>query len=309
MSPLQFESLLARAFPESPREQQNGAPGRWSLCTPQGIEITSRCDGDWATLERPAPRVDEAQDLARQSVWPATLKCLEAKPSPLLHAEIPLLADTAAERDWSVRQLQVARADLLATVPRASLIHEASEPEGRTASLDDVVSILSGTGWTTNGRSDGTYRVDMQVRGTPRSLLLRPEATGVHIESALDTGLALHASELCRDAASVLLTHANAMLRWARGFVREDHGTLRAAGFELFVAAPVHASALILAVDTLAAACEAFAEEVELLLEHSSLAALYLERGGITHKRGTLHIDAAALRAAPFYPAAQAALA
>lgn len=282
MSPTEFEALLVDALPGLARSRKSDKRRPWllPLGTDEHAEVQIAIDADWASLRTTAewvpPRLG-LDVLRAQSAWPGTVKCVELQPLSILRADVPLLSNTAAGRVWIVRQLRPIPAGLLAAASGAEQPALSLQQEAGSAQDPELLALAcTAAGWSTAVKPDGTVRIDLQVRGAPRSILLQADSTGVRASVALATDTCSRASPVCIEAAATLLIRASAALRWARAFARQENGQLAGIGFECFIAAPHDDQALLLAIDSLIAACELFGREAEVLLEHPEIASLYL---------------------------------
>ncbi|MCC6472406.1 MAG: hypothetical protein IT514_01555 [Burkholderiales bacterium] len=316
MNPVELDALLARAFPGSVPERLDGERGPRSLRDAAAGACTGIAFGnELACLEIAGCRTPAAPALeivARQSAWPGGAKCVARGPLSLLRAEVPLFTHTAAGRDWVVAQLRLAHAGVLAAAGGDAA--PARAPGGGAVPPDPelLAFACAAAGWQATPNPDASVRIDLPVRGVQRTVTLRQDGTAVRASLDLAPGALRRASGPCREAAGRFLLRASAALRWARAFASRENGELDAAGFECFVAAPCYEQALLLAADTLIAACERFGLEAELLLEQADVAQRYLQRGTASGARAEGHpgsTGAVAPRAPAPSHAAHAALA
>lgn len=325
MEPTTLEQLLRSALAPLVPSRLNGTNGPWALATGPALGGTPgiTVDGQWVGLHRVVPDAEgpPALDaLAAQADWPGGAKQVGWQPA-MLRADIPLLVDTAAGRDWVLRQLRAAGAGVLGMLglPGAEAGKLPSDGHERQAPALDpelIAQACLAAGWSAAARPDGSVHLDLQLRAAHRVIVLCTRGSDLRVSVTLASDGVNGAPPACRAAAADFLLRCAAALRWARPFVGLDvgleAGQAASVGFECLVAAPCEDRALLLAVDTLVAACQHYGRELELLLERPDIAALY---GRCQHGAGPQAESATAtaaqahpLAARLFHPA-QAALA
>jgi hypothetical protein len=317
MHPAEIEGLLASAFPSLTLALPNGVRGPWvlPLLSDRGSRLRIAVDDNWASLQLQAQHARASAALeavAAQSAWPGGVKHSALQPPARLRADIPLLVNTAAGRDWVVQQLRLSSASMLIAAGLDAHPEASSEVGGPLPEAELLAFACTAGGWNAAVKADGTVRIDVPIRGALRSVMLQAGEAGIRTSVALAAGALAGASAPCRAAAGHFLLRASAALRWARAFARGENAALDAVGFECLIAAPPDEQALLMAVDTLTAACELFGREVEVLLEHAEIADRYTERmPGFDREAedDCLSTGVAALHAASPSRAAHAALA
>jgi hypothetical protein len=292
MESQQFESLLGAALAPLTPARMNGACGPWLVRAGGEGAIAVEIAGNWASLQCHAPGAPvqtSLDDLAEQSTWAGGVKRVGSGATGLLRADMPLPAPTPAGRARALRHLRAAAAGLL-DAAGASDLAGGLAPKGDEPEVDAELLAYACTagGWSPAVKPDGSVRIDLVLRGVQRTVVLQPGAAAIRVAVTLAPGKLGAAAAVCRAAAAMLLARASAALRWARAFAARHEGRLAGVGFECTLATPHDEPALLLAVDTLVAACELHGREVELLLEQPAIAAGYLQ----LHGRGDLAAEA-----------------
>ena len=315
MSCAEIEALLARAFPPLTPSRLNGKRGPWSLPPGSGggPRVSIAVDNNWASLQIHAKRarsVSALDVLSGQPAWRGGVKHVQSQLGAILRADVPLLVNTVAGRAWVVRQLRASYEGMLIAAGQEARPVLSPRDSGTLEDPELMALACTAGGWSAAVKPDGTVRIDLQIRAAQRSVMIQAGDAGIRVWVALAAGAAAPASAACRAAAGHFLMRASAALRWARSFASREDGP-DSLGFECFMAAPADEQALLLAVDTLIAACELFGREVETLLDYPEIAARYTEFVpgiGREAEDGSTS-GAAAPRAASPSPAAHAALA
>ena len=317
MSLNRTEDLLRAVFPAMTGASVNGRrPTRRSLHGGESDQLlTLEVTGGWAFL-RAAPAQTGAKTaldvLCSQSAWPGNAKHVPLQAPPILRADVPLLMDSAASRAWVTRQLRIAREGMHAAAGETSPADAWAAHAPAREDPDALACACAAGGWSAAVKSDGSVRIDLVVRGAPRSVSLQASAAGVRASIALASDMVGRASDSGLSALSAFLLRAAGALCWVRAFASRDDEQLSSVGFECIVAAPPDEHALLTAIDALVAACEFCGREAEMLLEHPGIAASYMDYAlgpDRSAEDGRISIDAAALRAASPSLAARAAVA
>lgn len=287
-----FDSLLGRAVAPLAHRRVDGRTWTLAPAPPQGTEVHVDIAGAWARLQCVAPTAKPGGDgpaaagtlptlctLAAQSSWPGGVKRIESGPAATLRCDVPLVADTAAGREWIARQLRLCF-DGLVCVAGIGAPETAAAGDESTAVADDpqwLAYACTAAGRDAAVKADGTVRIDVALPGVGRTVVLAPRAGALRASLVLASPGPAAAHPACRDAAALLLTRACAALRWARVFAEQDGDRLAGAGFECLIATPAEEGALLHAVDTLVAAADLFGREAELLLADVHVASRYLQ--------------------------------
>lgn len=312
MDPTDIEGLLAAAIAPPAPLRPNGRRGPWQLPMRSGDvpSVGLALEGNWASLHlntkhlRPPAALDL---LLTQAAWPGGVKHVDG---PALRADVPLLVQTAAGRDWVVRQLRASLAGMRVAARQAGSPAASPRESAVPADPELIVLACAAGGWHAEAKPDGTVCIDLQIRGAHRAVLLRAADAAIRVSVDLAAGAVARAIEPCRAAAGAFLLRASAALRWARAFASHENGQLDRTGFECCVAAPHDQQALLLAVDAVIAGCELFGREAEVLLEHPDIAVRYSAREPDVDREAEIDsssIGGAALLAAPLPHAAHAA--
>jgi hypothetical protein len=258
----------------------NGASGPWLLRMTPGVEL--RIDvagGRWAGFECPLESADPEESLdalAAQAGWPGGVRRVRARRLGCLRADVPLLGDTASGRDWMVHQLRAACVGTLHAVEAGNQGFKRAQAHAPGTDPELLAYECTAAGWQARVQPNGTARIDFDVRGSSRTVVLQPRGADVRVRVALASEDLKQPGFAGRQAAALLLARAAVALRWARPFAELDGECITSIGFECLLAVPVYARALLLAVDTLVAACDLFGRELEVLLEDADLASRYL---------------------------------
>lgn len=239
-------------------------------------EATVRLADRWIGVEAAWPDEPNPQRrLIAQSAMPAGLKLVRAGGATGLRADIPILGDTAAAREWLRRQLAAVLQTLLQLLDgdAGSIATMTRSNSGFAPAV--LAEQCTAAGWDAQACGDDCVRVAFDSRGLPRVAILGRRAGGIHAAVRLELGGAERQHAATRLAITSLLSCASRRLRWARSFALVSADDFEA-GFECWLAMPADDRPVLTALDALATACHAFAREAEALAHSEALARQYL---------------------------------
>jgi hypothetical protein len=214
-----------------------------------------------------------------QVAWPGNVK-LVADPALRLRAEVPLILDTVADRDWLLRQIgdvvQGLRSGANDHAPGTS----ADADSGCDIDLELLADRCRAAGWHAVVSADGEIYVDIVARSVRRLVSVARGTTGLCLRVTLGEGELAQACVESVAAVTHFLARASASLRFARAWASCPAGSLSEIGFECTIAASGGDSPFVMAIDALATASDLFGREAEALIESAVLARRYLQLAG-----------------------------
>jgi Putative bacterial sensory transduction regulator len=235
-----------------------------------------RVEAHWISVEATAPgnrETDAARILRLQSVLPGGIK-LVGRHGGTLRAEIPLLVEGAASRDWLRRHMALVCAGLRSALERSNGTARLSESDDFKFDPGVLAERCTAGGWRASVRSDEEVRVEFDTRSAHRVATLTQHGGAIRAAVTFDASAEPEAQT--HQALGLFLLRANRSLRWVRAFVTAPADTPETTGFECLLAAPGDDQPLVMALDALATACELYGREAEALAQDATLAKHYL---------------------------------
>ena len=239
-----------------------------------GVQIGSH----WATFRCPLTgALDEPPfaSIVRQSGWRGGAKLVLARARVALRAEVPLLTETAADRDWLACQVgEVVRG--LQTATGHAGHGEAQECDsGSDTDPEMLAELCRAAGWSAVAKADGEVRVDVESRSVRRVVRIARHGQGLRASVLLGSGELGQASKDSQQAAAGFLLRASSSLRFARAWASGSAAEPAEAGFECLFR-PAGNAPLVTAIAALATACDLFGREAEALIQSTAVARQYL---------------------------------
>ncbi len=254
---------------------------RWKFPVESGTKPRAgvQIDPHWATFRCPLPRaLDESPfaSILRQSVWRGGLKVVLARARLALRAEVPLLTETAADRDWvSCQVREVVRGLQIAAGLAAH--DDAQEPDGCSDTDPEMLAeACRAAGWTAIAKADGEVRVDVESRSVRRVVSIARHAQVLRASVPLGSGELGQASDESLQAVAHFLLRASSSLRFARAWASGSTAEPAQTGFECSFC-PAGNAPLVTAIAALSTACDLFGCEAEALIESAAVARQYLQ--------------------------------
>ncbi|MDH5541235.1 MAG: hypothetical protein OEY03_17690, partial [Rhizobacter sp.] len=219
MRDIEIESLFAGALAPGAARRINGAYGPWRLPRGPGgaADLRIAIDGRWASVDGRSPaggRRPAIEALSAEAGWPGGVKRAEAglprgPRSVALRADIPLLLDTAAGREWTVPALSAAvtgmRQAISAATPPATppLMSAPSHAAAAGAAPDPELLTFAcqAGGWNSEVRGDGTVHLDLPLRGAHRTIVLEAREREIRASMQLGEATLSRADATCLNAA------------------------------------------------------------------------------------------------------------
>ena len=266
----------------------------------------------WLRLEATIPRPADAhasgdrgydafhaatEELQLQSRLPGGIRVRRCARRFSLYADVPLLTETPATREWMCRQaalvgrgFDAARrlcdgarptpapecgADPGCVAHRPG--HLASRDDERVSGADQLAERCNAAGWSAAVRADASVRVEFVSRNVHRAGFLRIQGDEVRAAVALEAGLAADRNRHSREALAIFLARASHSLRGVRAFVSGSGSSIDEAGFECAFTHPADERLLAQALDAISAAADWYGHEAEALALDAALARRYLE--------------------------------
>jgi hypothetical protein len=243
-----------------------------------GCRARVRVGAQWISIESTLPgeqNMDALQAMRMQSALPAGIKLVRRRSGFGLRAEIPLLVETAAGRDWTCRQAAIVYAGLRAALGLKNGVPHSAGEAGLAFDPAVVAEQCASGGWQASVRQDAEVRVEFDSRSAHRVINLTRHDNSIRAAVMLEAGAPSGQGPDTPLAVAAFLLRATRSMRWVRAFVTGAGDTLDAAGFECLLALPGGDQPVVMALDALATACELFGCEAEMLAESPLLARHY----------------------------------
>ena len=210
--------------------------GLWSFALAPHLKKRARVELSprWLSFRCAMPGVADEPPFAailRQSAWRSGVKFVRLRSRILLHAEVPLLVQTAADRDWMSCQISEVVHGLRAANPDSQQLPTAEADNSGNTDPELLADRCRAAGWHAVVKPDGKINVDIQSRSVRRVVSIVPQAATLRAFVTLGEGEFAQASGECIAAAAHFLRRASSSLCVARAWAAGGAAAPSAAGF------------------------------------------------------------------------------
>lgn len=280
MKPDELVALLVEAVPGLQPAADPAAQHLWTIAPIAGsrvgaaLQLSQRWISVDAQLQGDAA-IDSLGALRLQSALTGGIKVVRWNDGFGLRAEIPIVTETAAARDWMRRQMVITYAALGAALRReGSACDQADAAEFDPAAVMERCTAL---GWHASVSQDGEVRAELASSPVQRVAVLSRQGGSIRAAVTLEAGTPGQTSLTAQLALATFLLRATHSLRWVRAIVAGPGESIDALGFECWFAPAGDDQPVAAALDALATACDHFGREAEALVQSAELAQHYLE--------------------------------
>jgi hypothetical protein len=214
--------------------------------------------------------------LRMQSALSGGIKVVQRRTGFGLRAEIPLIVETAAGRDWVRRQAAIAYTGLRSALQQHNGVPRLRDDEGLEFDPVALAELCAAGGWLASVRHGAEVHAEFASRSLQRVAILSRHGGAIRAAVTLETGALAGEGPDAQLALATFLLRATRSLRWVRAFAAGASDAPDAAGFECLLALPGDDQPVIMALDALATACSLFGCEAEALAQSAPLARHYL---------------------------------
>ena len=272
-------ALLAETVPSLVPDADGARAHCWTFAPiPQRRDrATVRVGDRWIEFEASlAVDTDPLRRLRMQSALPSVLEVVCRRGVGTLCAQIPVLAQTAAARDWLRHQTKAVHHGLCQTLGNGSAPSREHVDSGGEFEPIVLAERCTTGGWQATVSRDHEVRVEFTSRSLPRTIVLSAQDGGIRAAVTLQTPVQATQAHCVQRALATFLLGASQSLRGVRSFAVETGDAIEATGFESWLAVPADDGPLLTLLDALSTACELYGREAEALASDEALARQYL---------------------------------
>jgi hypothetical protein len=293
MKPEDVIALLSKAVPGLVPGAKDEGEQLWGFgADAKGLAGAAvRVGARWITVEAPLHRdagTDALRVLRMQSALSGGIKVVQRSTGLGLRAEIPLIVDTAAGRDWVCRQVASVYTGLRSALQQHNGVPRLRDDEGLEFDPVALAERCVAGGWLASVRHGAEVHAEFALRSLQRVAILSRHGAAIRAAVTLEIGALAGEGPDARLALATFLLRATRSLRWVRACAAGAGDALDAVGFECLLALPGDDQPVVMALDALATACSLFGCEAEALAQSAPLARHYLALDEATRAQAEL---------------------